>query len=215
MKTPLVEAISKLDNCELVARMRKDTVACEEPKPKVPETRSPQAKVGEKIKLMDLFASKETEFLDSSILIYGQEQRIRCTVVDLLWKRDKRFKMRFVLVEILDTSGIRGLKRLILGSTDRSLSAKSIILAYAWRMKIERSFQNLNQHIGFSDYHFWSKAVPEFKKRKPGSPSPLEKDAHDKKLIVLCPKRVEMRLLVCLTLRSHSVGRSQTLGKRC
>jgi hypothetical protein len=71
-------------------------------------------------------------------------------VRDLLWKPAGR-PVRFVAV----IHPLRG--RILLMSTDTSLSALDIIRLYGWRFKIELSFKQAVHTLGSFAYHFWMK----------------------------------------------------------
>ena len=74
------------------------------------------------------------------------------------------------------------------------MSAEDIIIAYAYRAKIETMFKVFKQQFGGLCYHFWTKAVPKLNRyRKKGSPDPLLQvtDTKEKERVIKALKATE------------------------
>ena len=119
--------------------------------------------------------------------MYGTERQVRYLSRVYRWGRGLYLPLQFVLVEY---SG----KRAILVSTDLTISAEDIIVAYAYRFKIETMFRAFKQWFGGFCYHFWTKAMPKLDRyRRKGSGDPLlqVRDAHEKERILRALKATE------------------------
>lgn len=95
--------------------------------------------------------------------------------------------LRFILME---DEG----KQVILVSTDLTMPAEDIIMAYVCRYKIETMFREFKQHFGGLFYHFWTKAVPKLDRyRRKNSPDPLSlvKDTEERTWIIQTLKAAE------------------------
>lgn len=146
----------------LVTRVRKTTVAFE-PAPIQEQRKRGRPKIyGLAVKLQDLFGKKNAGFKLMPSPVYGERNvEIKFLIKDLLWKPAGK-TVRFVLVD----HPSRG--RIILLSTDLTLSAEEIILLYSLRFKIELAFKQAVHSVGAFGYHFWmSKMIPI--KRKNGN----------------------------------------------
>ncbi len=132
----------------LVTRVRRNTVAWY-PAPQPKKRRRGRPRIyGEKLRLRELWTSKDL-FTSAPSPVYGEmNTELRYYCIDLLWRPVGRF-VRFVLVEHPD----RG--RLILMTTDTSLSPLDVIALYGYRFKIEVSFKQALHTLGTYAYHFW------------------------------------------------------------
>jgi len=90
--------------------------------------------------------------------LYGKQSEVQYLCLDLIWRPAKKL-VRFVLVET-----DRG--RIVLMSSDLTLSAQEIISVYSLRFKIEPSFAEQKNDMGSFDYHFWTTAMPKRRKWK-------------------------------------------------
>jgi len=109
--------------------------------------------VGEKIKLFDLFVKKADAFTAAKLDLYGKTQIVQYYCVNLLWGRNLKQELRFVLTVM------NGWKNIIV-CTDLNLHPEQIIQLYCYRFKIEVLFRAFNQCLAGLDYHFWNKYVP-------------------------------------------------------
>ena len=139
----------------LVTRVRSNAVANERPGPVAVRKRGRPRKYGRKVKLSALF--KTAGFADLDCPIYGEVARVRFACFDLLWRPFGKM-VRFVLVE----HPSRG--RMILMSSDLSLSPAQIIALYSLRFKIEVAFKQSIHVLGAFLYHFWMAAMAPLKR---------------------------------------------------
>ena len=152
---------------DIITRAKRSVVAYQDAPHREAGQRGRTAKVGQKIKLMELFHSIPERFLKAEVHMYGKSQKVRYYSIDLIWSKKLYQKLRFVLVEY-------GSVRSILVSTDLSLDPISIIELYSYRFKIESMFRELKQQIGGFTYHFWTQYLPKlspYMKKK--NPDPL------------------------------------------
>lgn len=146
----------------IVTRAKKNVTAYLPAKKKKKGTRGRAPMYGKKLKLMKLFDSKRVHFSTVNAEIYGTPEKVRCLVLDLLWKPIKS-TLRFILIE--SSHG-----RIILITTDHSLSAVTAITLYCKRASIETLFNSLKNLLNGLGYHFWSKYL------QPSSRRPAKKD---------------------------------------
>lgn len=152
----------------IVTKAKKSCVAYHKPPTVKKPGRGRPAKKGATVKLMELFQACESEFLETTAVLYGRKETIRYYCINLLWGQKLYKELRFVLVEY---RGIRS----ILVSTDLEQSPMSIIRLYSYRFKIECTFRELKQVIGGFSYRFWSKSMPKLKRYlKKSEAHPLE-----------------------------------------
>lgn len=147
----IVRPLLALDH-HLVTRVRNNAVGYEPAqRPQRPQRGRPKV-YGKKIPLKSLFGQTEArQTLESPV--YG-ESGIQLSVwtADLLW-RPVGILVRFVAV----AHPTRG--RIILMTTDLTLSPRDVIRLYGYRFKIEVSFKNALHVIGAFLYHFWMAAM--------------------------------------------------------
>ena len=135
----------------MITKAKTDYVAFEKPgKFKNGKSR----KIGKKIKLRDLFTDKINDFVSVDLTLYGKIQTVQYYCVNLLWGRNLKQELRFVLTIY------KGKANTILVSTDLSLHPEQIIQLYSIRFKIEVLFRAFNQCIAGMGYHFWTKHLP-------------------------------------------------------
>ncbi len=132
----------------LVTRVKSNSVAYVPAPPPAKPRRGRPPKYGKKIKVAALL--KDTDRLQEVVSpVYGEKDvGIRYATADLLW-RPVGILVRFVAVD----HPRRG--RILLMSTDLSLSPLEIVRIYALRFKIEVSFKQALRTVGAYAYHFW------------------------------------------------------------
>jgi hypothetical protein len=157
----------------VVTRAKNNVVAYEAPSDKSGGPGRPR-KFGSKLKLVTLFETKSDAFEQAVINLYGSSKTVTFLCLDLIWKPIKD-KVRFVLVK-------DGAERFILMSSDLSLSAPDIILAYSYRFKIEVGFKMMKHVIGIFFYRFWTTAWPRIGKKTVSDLSEVT-DQHFQRLI--------------------------------
>ena len=147
----------------LVTRARQSTVAYEQAPPQKGKGRP--RKKGAQIKLKELFDTEE--FIQTKAWLYGIEETVQYLCKDLLWGMKIYTCLRFVLVK-------HGDKKVILVSTDLSLTAEQIIRLYGYRFRIEVTFRTMKQLVKAFSYHFWTKYMPKLNRfTKKGENDPL------------------------------------------
>jgi hypothetical protein len=109
-------------------------------------------KWGSEIKLQDLFAPKAVCF-KAVVWLYGQSTTIYYQCFRLFWDSPDA-DVLFVLTQLPNG------KRIILLSSDITLTGVQVIEAYGKRFKIEVCFRALVQLLGSFAYQFWLKALP-------------------------------------------------------
>lgn len=134
----------------ILTRAKKNIVAyIPAPEPREMK-RGRKKKYGRKLKLMTIFDAKAKcyQWRTLEMELYGRQEKVRCLVLDLLWKPTKGM-IRFVLVE-----SSRG--RMILMSSDLTIAPVDAIRLYCHRITIETMFDVLKNTLGGLGYHFWS-----------------------------------------------------------
>lgn len=142
------------NNNHLISRVKSNAVAYYPAVLTTKLKRGRPQKYGNKIKLKTLFdAAMQT--IKSPV--YGESCNIQFHSRDLLW-RQSGVMVRFVAV----LHPKRG--KIILVSTDLTLSPIEVIRLYGLRFKIEFSFKQAVHIIGTFSYHFWMKAMKTIKR---------------------------------------------------
>lgn len=137
---------------ELITKAKSSCVAYELPTEKKPGRGRPPKK-GTSVKLKELFTTSSHLFQETSLYLYGKQERVRYYCTDLLWGQKLYQKLRFVLVTYGGTKSI-------LVSTDCTMPPETVIRLYSYRFRIESCFRELKQQVGCFCYHFWTKAMP-------------------------------------------------------
>ena len=104
-------------------------------------------KWGSPVKLKDLFAPPEN-CSKASVWLYGKRVSVRYQTFELYWD-DAHERVLFVLTQL--PCG----RRIILLSSDITLTGSEVIEAYGWRFKIEVAFRTLVHLLGGFAYRFW------------------------------------------------------------
>ena len=165
----------------IVTRAKSNVVGYRNPPPKTGARGRPR-KYGEKLKLMEVFEARAVAFEQTAIELYGCCKSVSFLCMDLIWKPVGE-KIRFVLVA-------DGSEQFILMSSDLTLSAPDIILAYSYRFKIEVSFKVLKHLMGTFFYRFWTSAWPRIGKRTASDLSAVA-DPRSKSLIEQTTNAIE------------------------
>jgi hypothetical protein len=143
---PLINQLLRAGH-HLISRVRSTAVAYRPAEPQ-PGRRGRPRKYGAKVYLQSLFRSK-TQFLTASVSLYGKDHVVvRYYSIDLLWMPLRRL-VRFVLTEI------EGKGKIILMTTDLTLTPTTIIESYGRRFRIEVTFRATIHSIKAFCYRFW------------------------------------------------------------
>ena len=136
----------------LVTRVRSNTVAWQPAaQPRTGRPGRPRL-YGDKLRLAKLW-SRTSAFTAARSPVYGETSiELMYLSMDLLWRPVGQL-VRFVFVD----HPHRG--RLILMTTDLSLSPLDVIAIYGYRFKIEVSFKQAIHTLGTYAYHFWMMAM--------------------------------------------------------
>ena len=147
----------KAHACDLVTRVRRTTVAYHPAEVPKKRKRGRPRVYGVAVKLQNIFGKKGFDTFLSPV--YGETNVvISFKSMDLLW-RPAGAMVRFVLVD----HPTRG--RIILLTTDLTLSAQEVILLYSLRFKIELAFKQAIHSVGAFGYHFWMAEMKPIKRR--------------------------------------------------
>jgi hypothetical protein len=157
LTVPMLEAAQKVPGLSVVTKAKSNAVAYYKPGPY--KGRGANKKKGEKIKLIELFEEKVSEFVEATLTLYGKEKVVKYFCIDLLWGKKLYMPLRFVLTIIDGTYSF-------LVSTDLTMLPTDIIRLYSRRFKIECAFRELKQVVAGFSYHFWNKVMPKLQKFK-------------------------------------------------
>ncbi len=169
----------------VITRAKKNCTAYEEPGEYKGRGRRPLH--GDAVHIQGLFTTEAQSFKEAALPMYGGKRQVRYFSRVYLWGQGLYLPLLFVLVE-------DGGSQIILVSTDLTLPAEDVIIAYAFRAKIETMFRALKQQFGGLCYHFWTKAMPKLDRyRRKNSPDPLlsVKDEQRKRRITNTLKATE------------------------
>lgn len=178
------------DLVHIITRAKKNCTAYEQPEEYKGRGRRPVK--GKAVPIHELFCSAASSFTSAKLTIYGENKKVRYLTRTYLWGQKLYQPLQFVLVEDEE-------KQVILVSTDLTMAAKDIIMAYACRSKIETMFREFKQQFGGLFYHFWTKAVPKLDRyRRKSSPDPfsLVRDTAERKRIIQTLKATEGYVLL-------------------
>lgn len=153
----------------ILTRAKKNIVAYQVP-PEERRRRGRPRLYGEKLKLFSLFDTRAINFSTADAVVYQQKETLHYLVLDLLWKPVKGL-LRFFLIE-----SSRG--RLILISSDLTLSFLDALRLYTARVTIESLFATLKNLLGGLAYHFWSKYLAPVSRRPLKLTAPLPISSH-------------------------------------
>jgi len=140
----------------LISRVKSNAVAYYPAEKSETTSRGRPKKYGKKIKLKSLFKDMSS-FTSIMSPVYGDNCKIQYRSIDLLC-RSVGIIVRYVAVK----HPSRG--RIILISTDLTLSAKEVIKLYGLRFKIEVSFKTSVRGLGAYAYRFWMKKMEPIKR---------------------------------------------------
>ncbi len=141
----------------LIIRAKKNVVGFfEAEQPEIRPVGRPR-KYGDKVKLSELFDSKEL-FSRVECTIYGQTENVSIASLDLLWKPTKNL-IRFVLA-------VTSRGPIILMCSDLSQDPVAALELYCARVRIETMFDMLKNVMSVFQYRFWTQKLPRHS-RKP------------------------------------------------
>jgi len=163
-------AASSQNRLHILTRAKKNVVAYQPPPPPHPHQRGRPPVYGMKLKLMNLFDAQPDDFCSANALVYRHQEPVRYLVLDLIWKPAKGL-LRFILIE-----SSRG--RIILISSDMTLTAVQALSLYTARVRIESLFNSIKNLLGGATYHFWSKYLAPVSRRPTRSTHPTPVSSH-------------------------------------
>jgi hypothetical protein len=155
----------------ILTRAKKNIVAYQVP-PAVRRRRGRPRLYGKKLKLISLFDTRASDFFTAEAVVYQQKETVRYLLLDLVWKPVKGV-LRFFLIE-----SSRG--RLILISSDLTLTFHDALRLYTARVTIESLFATLKNLFGGLAYHFWSKYLTPVSRRPLKSTVPIPSSSRPK-----------------------------------
>ena len=208
LSVPLLEELRKLNaaspyRLDVITRAKSNCAAYQKPEKETAPRRGRPRKKGETVRLKDLFASRQQDFVKATVSMYGKEQEVEYLSQNFLWGAKLYQELQFVLVKYGSVTSI-------LVSTDLGLSPTLIIEAYAHRFKIECMFRELKQQIHAFSYHFWSSKLPKLNKyKKKSDPDPLESVKDENRKSVLLTIDAIERFVLCAEI---SMGLVQTIA---
>lgn len=146
------------DGNHLVSRLKSNSIAWYPAPTKTSHHRGRPKKYGRKIKVINLFKN-ENAFETALSPIYGEENIfIKFRAIKLLWRR-----AGILVLYVLVIHPTRG--RIMLMSTDLTITALQVIEIYGLRYKIELAFKQALHVLGSYAYHFWMKTMDKISRR--------------------------------------------------
>ena len=157
---------------QLLIRAKKNYVAYFPAAPK-PESRpGRQATYGQKVRLYECFDHPQL-FETVECEIYGQRETVQVLAVPLLWKPLGDW--------LLFIFAITSRGRIVLMSSDLTLSPSTALELYCVRIRIEVMFDILKNLLHAFCFRFWTKALPRHPRRPQANrnlPAPVAQSVH-------------------------------------
>lgn len=152
----LVQRCQRLKkHVKLVSRLRLDARLFDFPAPQSKHKRGPKPKKGARqIQLSQRLEDPETDWKKLKVTLYGEEHFIEFITSRSLWHTPGQdpVTIRWVLVRCPEDS----FKPAAFFCSDTHISAKQIIVWFAWRWNIEVTFEELRAFLGFETQRQWS-----------------------------------------------------------
>jgi len=141
---------------QLLIRAKKNYVAYFPAPPKAPHRRGRQPRYGEKVYLWEYF---DHRYLFDTIdcQIYGRHETVQVLAVPLLWKP--------LGDELLFIFAITSRGRIVLMSSDLTLSPATALTLYCLRTRIETLFDMMKNLLQAFNFRFWTKKLPRHPRR--------------------------------------------------
>jgi len=140
---------------KLVSRLRLDARLFDFPAPQPKSKRGPKPKKGARqTPLSHRLADPETDWKKLKIMLYGKEHFIEFVTGISLWHTPGQdpVPLRWVLVRCPEES----FEPAAFFCSDTRISAKQIVVWFAWRWNIEVTFEELRAFLGFETQRQWS-----------------------------------------------------------
>ena len=140
---------------KLVSRLRLDARLFDFPAPQPKSKRGPKPKKGARqTQLSHRLADPETDWKKLKIMLYGKEHFIEFVTGISLWHTPGQdpVPLRWVLVRCPEDS----FEPAAFFCSDTHISAKQIVVWFAWRWNIEVTFEELRAFLGFETQRQWS-----------------------------------------------------------
>ena len=140
---------------KLVSRLRLDARLFDFPAPQPKSKRGPKPKKGERqTQLSERLEDPETSWKKLKVTLYGTEHLIEFITSVSLWHTPGQdpILLRWVLVRCPEDS----FEPAAFFCSDTHISAKQIVVWFAWRWNIEVTFEELRAFLGFETQRQWS-----------------------------------------------------------
>jgi hypothetical protein len=140
---------------KLVSRLRLDARLFDFPAPQPKSKRGPKPKKGARqTKLSQRLADPQTKWQQLKVILYGKDHFIEFVTGVSLWHTPGQnpVAIRWVLVRCPEDS----CEPAAFFCSDTYISAKQIIVWFAWRWNIEVTFEELRAFLGFETQRQWS-----------------------------------------------------------